>query len=113
MEEIIKLRCPHCEGKIGIDITYYKELVGEEMECPHCQKKMKIPSTVRTIKKDQDTIGAHGRHITQKVHKTEVGWAAAPLKAKDDDAAYCPRCKEEVGKRDRVCIACGATLFPH
>jgi hypothetical protein len=112
MEETIRLRCPNCDGKLVIDEDYYKELVGHNINCPHCDVGMKIPSTVKKIKENQDLHGAHGRSQTHAVHKPSTTWTPPSLRQGEEEPAFCPKCKEEVGRRDRICISCGTKLTP-
>jgi hypothetical protein len=111
MDTTVKLRCPHCDGKVAIDEEYYKEIVGQSVSCPHCNEGMKVPSTVKKMPKDQEPPLTHSKSHTYKVHKESSDWK--PHEHREKEApVHCPKCKEEVGRRDRVCITCGTKLTP-
>jgi len=115
MDEVIKLRCPHCDGKVALDEAFYKELVGKNIDCPHCSVEMKIPSTVKRNADEREAhFRRHSRTATQKVQNPSRIWAlpVRQVPGTEEKPVYCPKCKEEVGRRDRVCISCGTKLMP-
>ena len=107
MENVTKIRCPYCAGKIAIEEDYYQELVGTVINCPHCGQQMIIPASVAPI---PTAAGSHSLDRTQEIKMPEE-WQKpfqnSPLRQQADDVRKCPYCHEEVGKRDRICISCG------
>ena len=102
-DNVIKIRCPYCAGKIGVDAEYYQELVGKIVNCPHCSKEMIIPANSEVSGQNQQ--GSHSLDTTQEIQvPPEV---SKVVRQGSSDARHCPHCGVEVGKRDRVCITCG------
>jgi hypothetical protein len=115
MDEIVKLRCPHCDGKVALDEAFYAELIGQSINCPHCSEGMKIPTTVKKITRDREAnFRGNSRTPTQKVRNPATEWTPPLIRVAETEEkpVYCPKCKEEVGRRDRVCVSCGTKLTP-
>jgi DNA-directed RNA polymerase subunit RPC12/RpoP len=117
MDNVTKIRCPHCGGKIGIEDDYYGELVGSVISCPHCGNQMIVPANAGQV--TQSAAGSHSLDRTQEIqippewNKPFQHAAQAPAPqpqarpAGGDEVRRCPYCQEEVGRRDRICISCG------
>ncbi|MDI6774208.1 MAG: hypothetical protein QME60_02265 [Verrucomicrobiota bacterium] len=105
-ENVVKIRCPYCAGKIGVDANYYQELAGEIINCPHCSKEMIVPANAEGT--NQNSRGSHNLDRTQEIQvfpKSDRTVQNAPTEAR-----HCPHCKEEVRQRNRVCITCGRQI---
>jgi hypothetical protein len=100
---VLKIRCPYCAGKIGVDSDYYQELIGKIINCPHCSKEMIIPANSESAR--QNLEGSHSLDRTQEIQVPPQNTHA--MRQPSGEARHCPHCGVEVGKRDRVCIACG------
>jgi len=102
-DHVIKIRCPYCAGKIGIDADYYQELVGKIVNCPHCSKEMIVPANSESAKSNLQ--GSHSLDMTQEIQMPPE--VSKTVRSSPGEARHCPHCGVEVGKRDRVCISCG------
>jgi hypothetical protein len=105
-ENVIKLRCQVCAGKIALDEDYYRELIGHTVACPHCQAEVPVPAHVEQSKPKIE--GVHSADNTQPLGRT-VGNLPASGPA---GIRKCPFCNDGLGPRDRFCIKCGKKLPP-
>jgi hypothetical protein len=112
-ERIIKIRCPHCDGKIAIDQNFYQELEGKPIDCPHCNDKMAIPLLASVGDVTRPGAGRHSLDTTQKIQLPPLD-APPPTRTRQPQpqTRHCPHCRVEVGLRDRICIVCGKKIPP-
>lgn len=108
-EEVIKLKCPGCSGKIAIDQPYYLELQGTDISCPHCAQSIRIPPVSQLP--EHTATAPDDLRRTQKLQLIPVDIRTAVPPAKSEEKK-CPGCGAKVGARDRICISCETPLTP-
>ena len=108
-EKVIKIRCPHCAGKIAIDEDIYDEFAEKVIHCPHCNEEMIVPKVPMTQKISPHTTLENIAKATMNL-KPIIDIA---LESEDIDSGTrrCPHCGAEVGKKDRVCLSCEGKLI--
>ena len=108
-EKVIKILCPACHGKIAIDESYYKELVGNPIECPHCTRKIIMPGNTERLSHQKAPF--EDLRSTMKIELTPVN-QPTHHKKHEPETTNCPKCGATVGIRDRICINCETKLVP-
>jgi hypothetical protein len=79
---VIKVRCPHCRGKIGLGMNYYRELEGLCINCPHCDGQMIIPGPPDDASPD----------ASLECPECSEASPYADFREGPDGSGFCPRC---------------------
>lgn len=105
-ENVVKLRCRACAGRIALDEDYYRELIGHTLTCPHCGAEVPVPASAE--ESDRNVAGMHSVATPRSVERP----AGNPRAAAAAGVRKCPFCDDQVGPGDRFCVKCGNKLPP-
>jgi DNA-directed RNA polymerase subunit RPC12/RpoP len=113
--EVCVVSCPSCNVNVELEMEYFAELAGSEMDCPECGGKVAIeplPGTILEVGEPEsdDTLLPKGfGHKTMKLDNLITGIPQAQRL----DIGICPYCSSKVHAlhgNSYVCKSCGRIM---